>query len=416
MNSEAEALVPKGQRRIDWAAQAMPVLRAIGKRFEKERPLEGQRIAACLHITAETGHLVRVLAAGGAKVKLTASNPLSTQDDVVAALSTINNVAVHAARGDDKEQYYRHINTALDDSPTLTVDDGADLVNLLHSARRERLPGIVGGTEETTTGVTRLQSMAKEGALTYPVIAVNNARTKHLFDNRYGTGQSTIDGILRATNRLLAGSRFVVAGYGWCGKGLAMRAAGMGAQVIVTEVDPMRALEAVMDGYRVLPMVEAAPIGDIFCTVTGNANVIDGPHMERMKDGAMLCNAGHFDVEINLDALQEMSGSKERVRDHLDAYSLKDGRRIFILGEGRLVNLAAAEGHPPDVMDLSFANQALAVEHIVRRPDRLTPGVHEVPVPIDEAIARLKLEALNTPIDTLTKHQRAYLSGWKVGT
>jgi adenosylhomocysteinase len=416
MDIKSLELAETGESRIEWAARAMPVLEAIKQRFEEERPLENQRIAACLHVTAETANLIRTLRAGGAEIRLCASNPLSTQDDVAAALATDDNIDVYAIRGADRAQYFAHLKAALDKTPTLTIDDGADLVHLVHTGPRDLAKEIRGGTEETTTGVTRLVSMAKENVLAYPVIAVNNAATKHLFDNRYGTGQSTIDGILRATNRLLAGAVFVVAGYGWCGRGVAKRAEGMGAQVIVTEVDPVRALEAVMDGYRVLPMTEACTVGDIFCTVTGNAAVIGKSHFKEMKDGAMLCNAGHFNVEIDLEALERMAISSRQARENLTEYRLKTGQRLLVLGEGRLVNLAAAEGHPSSVMDMSFANQALSAEYLVKNGRNLKREVHDVPKAIDEQIAALKLQSMGIAIDTLTAEQTEYLTGWRTGT
>lgn len=410
------SLAEGGRRRIEWAAREMPVLRLIRERFAKERPLEGLRISACLHVTTETANLMATLQAGGADVVLTASNPLSTQDDVAACLVTHYEIPVFAIKGEDNVVYYKHIHAALDHKPHLTMDDGADLVSTLHKERRDILENVIGGTEETTTGVIRLRAMAADGALAYPIIAVNDALTKHLFDNRYGTGQSTLDGIIRATNVLLAGKTFVVAGYGWCGRGLAMRARGMGANVIVTEVDPLKALEAVMDGYRVMPMIEAAKIGDIFCTVTGDINVIDRPHFEVMKDGAILANSGHFNVEINIPALEEMAVNKRLVRPYVEQYDLKDGRSIFLLGEGRLINLASAEGHPASVMDMSFANQALSLEYLVKHARELERKVYSVPEEIDREIARLKLEAMGVQIDTLTPQQIAYLNSWEEGT
>jgi adenosylhomocysteinase len=405
-----------GRRRIDWAEREMPVLRLIRERFVKERPLKGMRIAACLHVTTETANLMRTLHDGGAEVVLTASNPLSTQDDVAAALVTHYEIPVFAIKGEDNVTYYKHINAALDFAPHMTMDDGADLVSTLHKDRREMLENVVGGTEETTTGVIRLRAMAADGALEFPVIAVNDAMTKHFFDNRYGTGQSTIDGIVRATNVLLAGKTFVVAGYGWCGRGLAMRARGMGANVIVTEVDPLPALEAVMDGFRVMPMLDAAPIGDIFVTLTGDINVIDRHHFEVMKDGAIVANSGHFNVELNLPALEELAQEKRLVRPFVEQYILDDDRRINILGEGRLINLASAEGHPASVMDMSFANQALSLEHMVKFADTLEKRVYSVPEEIDQDIARLKLDAMAVTIDTLTEQQIAYLNSWEEGT
>ncbi|HJW90489.1 MAG TPA: adenosylhomocysteinase [Anaerolineales bacterium] len=410
------SLAEGGRRRIDWAAKEMPVLTLIRERFEKERPLNGMRISACLHVTTETANLMHTLQSGGAEVILTASNPLSTQDDVAAALVTHFEIPVFAIKGEDNVTYYRHINAALDFKPHMTMDDGADLVGTLHKDRRELLPSVMGGTEETTTGVIRLRAMAADGALNFPVIAVNDAMTKHLFDNRYGTGQSTIDGIVRATNILLAGRNFVIAGYGWCGRGLALRARGMGANVIVTEVDPLPALEAVMDGFRIMPMSEAAQIGHIFVTVTGDINVLDRQHFEVMKDGAIVANSGHFNVEINIPALEALSVEKRLVRPFVEQYVLKDGRAINLLGEGRLINLAAAEGHPASVMDMSFANQALSLEYMVKNADRLEKRVYSVPEEIDKNIARLKLEAMGVQIDALTAEQVAYLNSWEEGT
>ncbi|RME87341.1 MAG: adenosylhomocysteinase [Anaerolineae bacterium] len=410
-------LAEGGLRRIEWAEREMPVLRLIRERFEREKPLKGIRISACLHVTTETANLMRTLQAGGADVVLTASNPLSTQDDVAAALVNRYEIPVFAIKGEDNVTYYKHIAAALDHKPHLTMDDGADLVSTLHKERRELLDNVLGGTEETTTGVIRLRAMAADGALMFPVIAVNDAMTKHFFDNRYGTGQSTIDGIIRSTNILLAGKTFVVAGYGWCGRGVAMRARGMGANVIVTEVDPLKALEAVMDGYRVMPMTEAAKVGDIFVTLTGDINVIDRHHFEVMKDGAIVANSGHFNVEINIPALKEMAkGEPRRVRPFVEQYELKDGRRINLLGEGRLINLAAAEGHPASVMDMSFANQALSAEYIIKNPGKLERRVYTVPEEIDKEIARLKLEAMGVQIDTLTEEQINYLNSWEEGT
>ncbi len=410
------SLAEAGERRIRWAAQEMPVLRLIRERFEREKPLEGIRLSACLHVTTETANLILTLKAGGADVVLTASNPLSTQDDVAAALVANHDVPVFAIKGEDNETYYAHLRAALAHNPQITMDDGADLVTTLLKERRDLIEGMYGSTEETTTGVIRLRAMAKDGVLPFPVIAVNDSLTKHLFDNRYGTGQSTIDGILRATNILLAGKVFVVAGYGWCSRGIAMRARGMGARVVITEVDPIRALEAAMDGYQVLPMAEAARIGDLFVTATGDKHVIDGPHFDVMKDGAILANSGHFDVEINLPALRERAVRVERVRPFVDAYHLKDGRTLFLLGEGRLVNLAAAEGHPASVMDMSFANQALAAEFLVKEKGKLAAGVHSLPRHLDEEIARLKLRAMGIEIDRLTEEQRRYLESWEEGT
>ncbi|GAP18780.1 adenosylhomocysteinase [Levilinea saccharolytica] len=409
-------LAEGGRRRIEWAEREMPVLRQIRERFLRERPLAGVRVSGCLHVTAETANLIKTLADGGADVVLTASNPLSTQDDVAASLVSHNEIPVFAIKGEDNVTYYKHLNAALDHKPHVTMDDGADLVSTLHKDRRDLLPQVIGGTEETTTGVIRLRAMAADGALEFPVIAVNDAMTKHFFDNRYGTGQSTLDGIIRATNMLLAGKVFVVAGYGWCGRGLASRARGLGANVIVTEVDPMPALEAVMDGFRVMPMEEAARIGDIFCTVTGDLNVIDKHHFEVMKDGAIVSNSGHFNVEINIPALDAMAVSKSLVRPFVEAYDLKDGRRIHILGEGRLINLASAEGHPASVMDMSFANQALGLEYMVKNGKKLERKVYSVPEEIDREIARIKLLAMGVAIDTLTDEQVRYLNSWQEGT
>lgn len=406
----------EGVRRIEWAAREMPVLKLIGERFDKEKPLLGIRMACCLHVTTETANLALALKAGGAEVALCASNPLSTQDDVAAALVHRYGISVYAIRGEDNETYYRHIHQALENAPQLTMDDGADVVATLHKDRRDLLDGVVGGTEETTTGVIRLKAMAADGALGYPIVAVNESDTKHLFDNRYGTGQSTLDGIIRATNVLIAGKIVVVAGYGWCGRGFASRARGLGANVVVTEVDPVKALEAVMDGFRVMPMAEAAKIGDFFVTLTGNRDVIDRAHLEAMKDGAIMANSGHFDNEINLKALEAMSEGKRRVRDHVEEYRLQDGRTLHVLGEGRLVNLAAAEGHPASVMDMSFANQALAAEWIALNHATLENQVYELPAEIDEEIARLKLHAMGIQIDYLTEAQKAYLTSWQEGT
>ena len=406
----------EGVDRIEWAAREMPVLALIRERFAQEQPLKGVRMAACLHVTTETANLALALRDGGAELRLCASNPLSTQDDVAAALVEEFGISVFARRGEDNETYYQHIHQALDHGPQVTMDDGADLVATIHQERRELIPGVAGGTEETTTGVIRLKAMAVDGALGYPIVAVNESDTKHLFDNRFGTGQSTVDGIVRATNVLLAGKTFVVAGYGWCGRGLASRARGLGAHVVVTEVDPVRALEAVMEGFTVMPMAEAAPIGDFFVTVTGDCHVIGTGILETMKDGAIMANSGHFDNEIDLDALEGMSETKRRVRNHVDEYRLGDGRTLFLLGEGRLVNLAAAEGHPASVMDMSFANQALGTEWLVANESTLDNQVHELPDSIDEEIARLKLQAMNIGIDTLTEEQRLYLSSWQAGT
>jgi adenosylhomocysteinase len=409
-------LADEGVRRIEWADRQMPVLSAIRERFERERPLEGRRISACLHVTTETANLMRTLAAGGADVVLCASNPLSTQDDVAAALVARYGIPVFAIRGEDHETYYSHIEAAVEHRPQLTMDDGADVIGVLHAKHRDRLGEIIAATEETTTGVIRLRSMEADGVLGFPVIAVNEAQTKHLFDNRYGTGQSTIDGIVRATNILLAGRVFVVAGFGWCGKGLALRARGMGARVIVTEVDPLRALEATMEGYEVLPMEQAAAIGDIFCTATGDRDVLRREHYEVMKDGAILANTGHFNVEIDIPALESLSSERSPVRQHVERFTLADGRRIFLLADGRLVNLSAAEGHPAAVMDMSFANQALSAEFAVRNAGTFEHKVYVVPQEIDEEIARLKLESLDIDIDVLTSTQAAYLASWDQGT
>ena len=409
-------LAERGRFRMQWAAKEMPVLDLIEERFKQEQPFKGIRMAAAMHVTAETANLMRILLAGGAEVALAASNPLSTQDDIAAALVAYYEMPVYAIKGETTEQYNSHLNSVLDIKPHITMDDGMDLVAMLHTKRSNLLENVVGGTEETTTGVIRLRAMAAAGKLAFPVIAVNDARTKHFFDNRYGTGQSTIDGIIRATNILLAGKNFVVGGYGWCSKGIAMRASGMGANVIVTEVDPLKALEAVMDGFRVMPMIEAAKVGHIFCSATGDMHVFDGPHMAVMHDGAILANSGHFDVEINLKALEKMSTKITRVRDFLDEYTLDDGRRLYVAGEGRLVNLAAAEGHPSAVMDMSFANQALAAEYMLKHGGELKGEVYDVPVEIDNEIARLKLTAMGVAIDVLTPEQEAYLNEWSLGT
>jgi adenosylhomocysteinase len=407
---------PKGRLRMEWAARSMPVLDRIKGAFAKEKPLRGIRISACLHVTSETANLMEALKLGGADVRLCASNPLSTQDDITAALVKYHKIPVFAIKGEDHKTYYRHILQALDHGPAVTMDDGADLVSVTHSKRRELLPGIVAGTEETTTGVIRLKSMAKDGVLRYPIVAVNDAQTKHLFDNRYGTGQSTLDGILRATNILLAGLKFVVAGYGMCGKGVAMRARGAGSHVIVTEINPIRAIEAVMDGFEVLPMARAVAVGDVFLTVTGNKSVIRKEHFRRMKDGAIVANAGHFNVEIDIPALESLARSKRRVREFVDEFNLADGRRIHLLGEGRLINLAAAEGHPAMVMDMSFANQALSVRWLLERGEGLERTVFPVPREIDEEIAALKLASMGAAIDRLTAAQRKYLGDWREGT
>ena len=410
------ALTSGGVDRIEWAAREMPVLRLIREHFERDKPLKGLRIAACLHVTTETANLMITLQAGGAEIALCASNPLSTQDDVAAALVLRYNIPVYAVRGEDDARYYSHIHSVLANQPQLTMDDGADLVAVLHKERRDILDSIIGGTEETTTGVIRLQAMARAGALGYPIIAVNEALTKHLFDNRYGTGQSTIDGITRATNVLWAAKHVVVAGYGWCGKGVAMRARGLGSRVIVTEVDPIRALEAAMDGHEVMTMDQAARLGDIFITLTGDTNVLDRQHFDAMKDGAIVANSGHFNVEINIPALSAMSESRKRAREHVEEFRLMDGRRVFLLGEGRLINLAAAEGHPASVMDMSFANQALAAQYLASRDERLPVDVHIVPTEIDKEVANLKLRSMGIEIDELTEEQQRYLSSWEQGT
>ena len=405
-----------GALRIEWANQNMPVLNRIRKRFEKEQPFKGIRLGACLHVTTETASLMQTLKSGGASVALCASNPLSTQDDVAAALVKHDKIPVFAIKGENNRTYYRHINAVLDTQPQFTMDDGADLVSTLHSERTELLPEVRGGTEETTTGIIRLRSMAADGVLQYPIIAVNDARTKHFFDNRYGTGQSTVDGIVRATNRLLAGSNFVVCGYGWCGRGVAMRARGMGAHVIVTEIDPLPALEAVMDGFNVMPIGKAARIGDFFCTLTGNINVIRKEHFLIMKDGAIVANSGHFNVELDLVELERISKSRRVIRPFVEEFALKNGRRINVLGEGRLINLAAAEGHPSSVMDMSFANQALSIEFMVKNKKPLAKMVYPVPEKIDQQIAKEKLAAMGTQIDRLTAEQRKYLASWNIGT
>ncbi len=402
---------------MDWAEQNMPVLRSIRKRFEKEKPLQGIPIGACLHVTTETGLLAVTLAAGGAEVCLCGSNPLSTQDDVAACLALRHGIATFAIKGEDNQTYYRHIESVLDRKPRITMDDGADLVSMIHSKKRNLIPGILGGTEETTTGVIRLESLAAEGTLAYPIIAVNNADTKHLFDNRHGTGQSTLDGILRATNLLVAGLRFAICGYGWCGRGVAMRARGLGANVIITEVEPVKALEAVMDGYTVMPIGEAVEIADVIVTLTGNKHVLRREHFSRMKDGVILANSGHFNVEIEIPALQSLASEPpRRMREYVETFTLPDGRRIHLLGEGRLINLAAAEGHPAMVMDMSFANQALSAEYLTRRGGALSKGVHSVPREIDREIARLKLESMGIAIDCLTDEQERYLKSWSEGT
>jgi adenosylhomocysteinase len=409
-------LAEKGRERIEWAAGEMGVLALVRERFEKERPLEGIRIGACMHVTTETANLVDALKAGGAEVAVCASNPLSTQDDVAAAICDQSGIDVYAIKGEDNETYYRHINAVLDHRPHVTMDDGADLVSLLHRERQDQLQDVIGGTEETTTGIIRLRAMANDGALMYPIVSVNDADTKHLFDNRFGTGQSTIDAIMRATNLLLAGRTVVVCGYGMCGRGVASRARGMGAKVVVTEVDPIRALEAAMEGYGVMPLRDAARIGDIFVTVTGDRDVIGREHMEVMRDGAVMANAGHFDVEIDKAALESLASSKRRLREFVDEYRLADGRRLHLLAEGRLVNLAAAEGHPAAVMDMSFANQALSVEWVVKNKGSLSPGVYPVPAEIDGEVATLKLRAMRIEIDQLTTEQQEYLRSWEQGT
>jgi adenosylhomocysteinase len=409
-------LADLGKKRIEWANQSMKVLQIIRKDFIKNQPLKGMRVSACLHVTAETANLMITLRDGGAEVVLCASNPLSTQDDVAACLVRDYGIPVYAIKGEDNDTYYQHIMSALDHKPHMTMDDGADLVSIALTKRTDVIDGIIAGTEETTTGVIRLRAMAKEGILKYPIIAVNDADTKHMFDNRYGTGQSTIDGIVRATNFLLAGSKFVVAGYGWCGRGLASRARGLGAEVIVTEIDPTKAIEAVMDGYRVMSMHEAAKIGDVFCTVTGNKNVLAKDHFELMKDGAIISNSGHFNVEIDIPALEKLSSSKRTTREFVEEYSMKDGRKINLLGEGRLINLASAEGHPPSVMDMSFADQALSAEYLVKNYKTLEKKVFKVPEELDKKVAKLKLESMGIKIDRLTPEQEEYLAGWSEGT
>jgi len=409
-------LAKEGKLRIEWANQNMPVLNRIKTRFEKEKPLKGKRIGACLHVTTETASLMQTLKAGGAQVSLCASNPLSTQDDVAASLVKNDKIAVFAIKGENNKTYYSHINAVIDKKPQYTMDDGADLVSILHSERSELIDLVQGGTEETTTGVIRLKSMAADHVLKYPIIAVNDAKTKHFFDNRYGTGQSTMDGIIRATNRLIAGSIFVVCGYGWCGRGLAMRARGMGGNVVVTEVDPLTALEAVMDGFSVMPMNKAARAGDFFCTVTGNINVIRKEHFSLMKDGAIVANSGHFNVELDLEALGELAKSRRMIRPFVEEYVMADGKCINVLGDGRLINLAAAEGHPSSVMDMSFANQALCIEHMVKLADSLALDVHPVPEDIDTVIAKEKLVSMGIKIDRLTREQKQYLSSWNIGT
>jgi len=409
-------LAAAGRQRIEWAGNQMPVVASILKRFSKERPLKGQRVSACLHVTSETANLAIALKEGGAEVALCASNPLSTQDDVAASLVKHYKIPVFAIKGEDNKTYYSHLTAALAHKPSMTMDDGADLVTMVLKERRDLLPGVTGGTEETTTGVIRLKSMEQEGVLEYPIVAVNDADTKHLFDNRYGTGQSTLDGIVRATNILLAGSRFVVCGYGWVGRGVALRARGAGARVIVTEVDPTRALEAVMEGFEVMPMAEAARIGQIFVTVTGNKGILRKEHFQAMPDGAIVCNSGHFNVEIDIPALKALSRTQRSVKPFVDEYAMRDGRRVFLLGEGRLINLASAEGHPASVMDMSFASQALCAEYIARKGRTLEKKVHRVPLDIDREIARLKLESMGIGIDRLTREQSSYLASWQEGT
>ncbi len=410
------SLAARGRGRIEWAAKEMPVLRLIRERFTKDQPLKGVRMAGCLHITTETANLAITLKAGGADLVLCASNPLSTQDDVAAALVSEYGIPTYAIKGEDEQTYYRHINAALDHKPNMTMDDGCDLVSTLHTTRTGLIPAIIGGMEETTTGVIRLRSMERDGVLRFPVLAVNDSDTKHMFDNRYGTGQSSVDAIIRATNILLAGRTVVVFGYGWCGRGVASRAHGMGANVVITEVDPLRALEAVMDGYRVLPGIEAAGVGDIFITVTGNVNVIDRVHLERMKNGALIANSGHFNDEINIPELEKLATKKRRVRDFVDEYTYADGRQVHLLAEGRLVNLSAAEGHPASVMDMSFANQALGAEYMLAHAKEMQPRVYTLPAELDKEIARLKLHAMGVRIDTLTPEQEKYLNSWETGT
>ena len=409
-------LADAGKDMIEWAEASMPVLRSIRERFEREKPLDGVTLAACLHVTTETANLMRTLKAGGANVYLCASNPLSTQDEVAAALTKEHGIPTFARTGEDNDTYYDHIKSVLDASPEITMDDGADLISTIHGSRTELIETIIGGTEETTTGVIRLRSMEKDNVLKLPVVAVNEANTKHFFDNRYGTGQSTIDGILRATNVLLAGKNFVVAGYGWCGRGCAMRARGLGANVVVTEVNPVRAIEAVMDGYRVMPMMEAAKVGDVFVTLTGNRHVIDKQHFEIMKDGAIVANSGHFDLELNLESLAKMAKERQQIRTFMEQFTLPNGNRVLILGEGRLINLAAAEGHPASVMDMSFANQALAVEYLVKNKGKLSNAVHKLPEHFDVDIATLKLKSMKVDIDTLTPAMVEYMNSWTVGT
>ena len=410
------ALAKQGKLRVEWAAQEMPVLALIKERFKKQKPLKGITVAACLHVTTETAQLAITLKEGGATVALCASNPLSTQDDVAAYLVKDHKISVFAIKGENNKTYYSHINSAIDMSPHITMDDGADVVSLLHKSRKEKLAGIMGGTEETTTGVIRLRAMAEDGVLEYPIVAVNDANTKHFFDNRYGTGQSTLDGIIRATNRLISGTTFVVCGYGWCGKGLAMRARGLGANVVVTEIDELAALEAVMDGFRVMPIAEAAKIGDFFCTVTGNINVIRKEHFRNMKDGAIISNSGHFNVELDLKGLKSISKKQRQIREYVEEYTLKNGKKLNVLGDGRLINLAAAEGHPSSVMDMSFANQALCAEYVVKNAKNLEKKVYNVPEAVDQGVARMKLKAKGVNIDKLTPEQKKYLNSWEFGT
>ncbi|MBU1356576.1 MAG: adenosylhomocysteinase [Candidatus Edwardsbacteria bacterium] len=409
-------LAAKGKNRIEWADKYMPVLQTIRTRFEKDKPLKGYKISACLHVTAETANLMRTLKAGGAELRLCASNPLSTQDDVAASLVKDYGIQTFSVKGEDNKLYYKHINQALDQRPHITMDDGADLVSTLHTTRKDLIKNIIGSTEETTTGVIRLRSMQKAGTLAFPVIAVNDSQTKYMFDNRYGTGQSTLDGIIRATNILLAGSTVVVAGYGWCGRGLAMRARGMGSNVIITEIDSVKGLEAIMDGFRIMPMAQAAKIGDVFVTVTGNINVVRPEHFKDMKDGAIVCNSGHFNVELDIDGLKKISKSVRTTREFVEEYTLKNGRKVIILGEGRLINLAAAEGHPASVMDMSFANQALAAEMLVKKGKGMDKKVYALPVELDNKIAQIKLQAMGTKLDALTVEQKKYLASWEMGT
>lgn len=410
------ALAKEGKLRVEWATQEMPVLAQIKERFIKQKPLKGITVAACLHVTTETAQLAITLKEGGATVALCASNPLSTQDDVAAYLVKDHKISVFAIKGENNKTYYNHINSAIDMSPHITMDDGADVVSILHKSRKEKLAGIMGGTEETTTGVIRLRAMAEDGVLEYPIVAVNDANTKHFFDNRYGTGQSTLDGIIRATNRLISGTTFVVCGYGWCGKGLAMRARGLGANVVVTEIDELAALEAVMDGFRVMPIAEAAKIGDFFCTVTGNISVIRKEHFRTMKDGAIICNSGHFNVELDLEGLKSISKKKRQIREYVEEYTLSNGKKVNVLGDGRLINLAAAEGHPSSVMDMSFANQALCAEYVVKNAKKLEKRVYNVPEAVDQGVARMKLKAKGIKIDKLTPEQKKYLNSWEMGT